>query len=450
MGIFCKLLREYYNKNMLKIQQGPVATAMAPINKAAVLAPINKVATTLAPINKAFSSIKQLKKQHFYKVKNGNFGVCFDIDGVLLRGKTLIPGAREAIEKLMNKEKTKFVVPTVFCTNGFGLKKVKADQLTEILQIKISANQLIMSQSPLESMTSLHNKVCLVSGPDHDGGCLQVAKNLGFKKIVTIDDVRKAFPYQDWVDRKRWPTNGQNVAPNVDFPNIEAIVLLGEPVRWETNLQLIIDVLVTNGCLSSKSMKRDEEHQLPVVAVNLDLQWMAKAATPRFGHGAFLLCLESLYKKITGKNLKYEALVGKPSVTTYEYAKDILEKQARKLNVKRLENIYMVGDNPLTDIYGANLFNRVLDEAPSTDDNHNVVTKQKCLSLLVCTGVYQPEQNGDDVTSSKSYEDDDVIIDHGHREFEFNKELTRADYITDDVRGAVDKICRIENWKSSA
>ena len=31
------------------------------------------------------------------------------------------------------------------------------------------------------------------------------------------------------------------------FPRIEAVVLFGEPVRWETPLQLIIDVLLTDG-----------------------------------------------------------------------------------------------------------------------------------------------------------------------------------------------------------
>ena len=30
---------------------------------------------------------------------------------------------------------------------------------------------------------------------------------------------------------------------------------------------------------------------------------MAEAPMPRFGHGAFLLCLEELYKKVTGMSL---------------------------------------------------------------------------------------------------------------------------------------------------
>ena len=45
---------------------------------------------------------------------------------------------------------------------------------------------------------------------------------------------------------------------------------------------------------------------------------MAKAPIPRFGNGAFLLCLEALFEKTTGKKLEYTALVGKPSVVTYQ------------------------------------------------------------------------------------------------------------------------------------
>jgi len=37
---------------------------------------------------------------------------------------------------------------------------------------------------------------------------------------------------------------------------------------------------------------------LPVLACNMDLHWMAEAVMPRFGHGAFLLCLENLYAKV--------------------------------------------------------------------------------------------------------------------------------------------------------
>lgn len=64
----------------------------------------------------------------------------------------------------------------------------------------------------------------------------------------------------------------------------------------------------------------------------------------RFGHGMFLVCLESLYKKVTGYDLKYEALIGKPSVVTYNYAELLIRQQAERLGwstpVKRL---YAIG-----------------------------------------------------------------------------------------------------------
>ena len=88
---------------------------------------------------------------------------------------------------------------------------------------------------------------------------------------------------------------------------------------------------------------------------------MAEAVMPRFGHGAFLLCLENLYKKITNQELVYTALVGKPSEITYRCAEVNLQKQAKLIYgddlQSPLKNMYFVGDNICTDIFGANLFN---------------------------------------------------------------------------------------------
>ena len=64
----------------------------------------------------------------------------------------------------------------------------------------------------------------------------------------------------------------------------------------------------------------------------------------RFGHGAFLLCLEDLYKKITGKDLIYKALVGKPSELTYRYAHQLILDQARELGIRhKIKRLYAIG-----------------------------------------------------------------------------------------------------------
>jgi len=60
----------------------------------------------------------------------------------------------------------------------------------------------------------------------------------------------------------------------------EAVLLLGDPVRWETNLQLIIDVLISNGRPSEVVTNIPYPH-IPVFACNTDLVWMSEAPIPR-------------------------------------------------------------------------------------------------------------------------------------------------------------------------
>ena len=68
-----------------------------------------------------------------------------------------------------------------------------------------------------------------------------------------------------------------------------------------STFQLLIDVLISDGKPSSAPATVANPH-LPVLACNMDLQWMAEAVMPRVGHGAFLLCLENLYKKVRLRN----------------------------------------------------------------------------------------------------------------------------------------------------
>lgn len=64
----------------------------------------------------------------------------------------------------------------------------------------------------------------------------------------------------------------------------------------------------------------------------------------RFGHGTFLVCLENIYKKITGKELKYEALMGKPSELTYHFAEYLIRSQAMQRQWKSpITALYAIG-----------------------------------------------------------------------------------------------------------
>ncbi|KAJ8361088.1 hypothetical protein SKAU_G00176130 [Synaphobranchus kaupii] len=393
------------------------------------------------------------------------FGLLFDIDGVLVRGRTPIPAAKKAFQKLVNPQ-GQFVVPVVFVTNaGNVLRQTKADQLSHILGVPISQDQVMMSHSPLRMFKKYHEKCVLVSG---QGPVLDIAKNLGFVKVLSIDMLREAFPLLDMVDHNRRPKLPSSSIANL--PKVEAVILFGEPIRWETNLQLIIDILLTNGNLSSVHQNQKLRH-LPVLACNMDLMWMAEAQSPRFGHGTFLVCLENIYKKITGKEVKYEALMGKPSELTYHYAEYLIRDQAAQRGWRTpITSLYAIGDNLMTDIYGANMYNRYLEERaarksskavakvaagnrssttlPQEDDMDNAWESElappsatSCKSILVCTGVYNPHT---EVLPDASQAIKETVF-HGHRDFRFDPALVEPGHIVQDVDAAVELIFQREN-----
>jgi len=63
---------------------------------------------------------------------------------------------------------------------------------------------------------------------------------------------------------------------------LSAIVLLGEPKRWESALQILVDVLRSDG-RPNQVPAESSWRQLPVVACNMDLQFQHSAPMPRWG-----------------------------------------------------------------------------------------------------------------------------------------------------------------------
>lgn len=65
------------------------------------------------------------------------FGIMFDIDGVLTRGKKVFPAALAAFQKLVGDD-GRFRVPVIFVTNaGNSLRSSKAQALTRALGVKV-------------------------------------------------------------------------------------------------------------------------------------------------------------------------------------------------------------------------------------------------------------------------------------------------------------------------
>ncbi|KAH3881124.1 hypothetical protein DPMN_005047 [Dreissena polymorpha] len=78
--------------------------------------------------------------RRYLKTKEGkkaDFGFLFDIDGVFVRGKKVLPQARDAIRLLVD-EKGKFRHPVLFVTNaGNTLRQNKAEALSGWLDVEV-------------------------------------------------------------------------------------------------------------------------------------------------------------------------------------------------------------------------------------------------------------------------------------------------------------------------
>ncbi|CAL8336198.1 unnamed protein product [Lota lota] len=365
-------------------------------------------------------------------------GLLVDVDGVLLRGRSVIPAARRVFQRLQDAA-GHFLLPVVFVTNaGSCLRHNKAQQLSDLLGIKVSPDQVVLSHGPLQMFQSFHEKCVLVSG---QGPVSDIAHDLGFTNVITIDQLREQHPLLDMVDHNRRPN--VPVSVSISFP--PAVILFGEPIRWETNLQLLMDVLLTNGSPASPHCL-NMSTQLPVLACNTDLLWLADAPSPRLGHGVFMLCLETVFWKLAGQRLRYEAVMGKPSLLTYQHAELLIRQQTANQGLNTpVTTLYAIGDNLMTDVYGANLYNRYLKQqlaAPAAkalahgravaplqvEGQLATPSATQCHSILVCTGVFNPgaalpmEQGSEDAV------------------------LMEPDYIVEDVEAAIDLIFQKEGF----
>jgi ribonucleotide monophosphatase NagD (HAD superfamily) len=68
-----------------------------------------------------------------------NFGICFDIDGVLARGSVAIPAAQRGFRKLLSDEGLTFKYPVAFVTNALNLNQDKANQLSAWFGVTVSS-----------------------------------------------------------------------------------------------------------------------------------------------------------------------------------------------------------------------------------------------------------------------------------------------------------------------
>ncbi|KAI0978769.1 hypothetical protein GJ496_001033 [Pomphorhynchus laevis] len=336
---------------------------------------------------------------------NHPFAMIFDIDGVVLKGHSLIAGAREAIQKLNANN-----IPFIFLTNSDSNEDDKAKQLSVALSVHIDPYKVISAYSPMRMFTSLHSK-----------------RIVGFTNLVTLEDICSRFPELDYIDKLKRHFVGftPSVDPNESsdqFDHILGVLLMGCPILWESNIQIILDLVATGGNLS-----RPRSYRLPFYVCNQDLTWKAAASRPssceaivsehvkqniktkifisyeselnanvnidihfslqlhsRIGHGSFVTVLEHLMKLTLGVSLQRDVVTGKPELITYDYLQALMRKH--KLQSRSL---YFVGDNPSADIQGANNFRKYLSNRYSAVvDCENSSDHEHVHSILLKSGIF--------------------------------------------------------------
>lgn len=153
---------------------------------------------------------------------------------------------------------------------------------------------------------------------------------------------------------------------------ISTVLLLDCPEDWGEGLQVLVDVLRSNG--TPGAQHEAEEQVVELFIANPDYHYGAQHSLPRLTLGAFRDCLDTLFSNSTGRRLRYTQ-TGKPFPQMYQQARAKLQACA---GGKELATIYMIGDNPESDILGANTAGAPWE------------------SILVCTGVFKGQPDAAD------------------------------------------------------
>ncbi|KAM5475871.1 hypothetical protein MauCBS54593_000553 [Microsporum audouinii] len=315
-----------------------------------------------------------------------DFAFAFDIDGVLLRASRPLPGASQTLS-LLQKQR----IPFILLTNGGGMSEnERVSQLSDRLGVPLGPELIIQSHTPYaelvrgkEDQEPLENKTVLVVGGAGDK-CRDVAKQYGFKSVLTPGDIFMAHPsiwpfssaFKNYYEgiTQRFTKLIDPIDPSKCL-KIDAILVFNDPRDWALDIQIIIDLLLSRdgivGTISDKNNRDDlpnrgyqQDGQPPLYFSNPDLLWAAGYHQPRLGQGGFCAALEGVWAAMTGGPASgvelLKTMIGKPHTLTYDFAEqrlvELRNNRFQTPNLASLKTVYMIGDNPESDIRGAHSY----------------------------------------------------------------------------------------------
>jgi HAD superfamily hydrolase (TIGR01456 family) len=225
------------------------------------------------------------------------FGVVFDIDGVLLKGETLIPGAREAVEQVgggggrrapgggaasapllfyfFGSQPTAPLsslplspslstlshhhqvrtsgAPYVFVTNqGWLDEPDRAALLSQQLALPVSPDQVVLAHSALrEEVAAIGAGLVLVTGRCRSDAAA-IVRGYGFPTVHTIAEYAAAHPHLHPLKHAGGngagrPASADAATPAWALQPVAAVFVIETPEDWHEDLQVIVDLVRSRG-----------------------------------------------------------------------------------------------------------------------------------------------------------------------------------------------------------
>ncbi|KAM0276955.1 hypothetical protein ACHAQH_006240 [Verticillium albo-atrum] len=318
----------------------------------------------------------------------------FDIDGVLAKGVQALPGAKDTLQTLQALH-----IPFIFLTNGGGLtEKAHVEKLRIKLGLEmLDEEQFVQSHTPYRQLLPEYGEKTILVLGGHSNNVRDLAHAYGFKKVVTSSDLytehEHVHPFPEMTrdhhrrhgrkhDVTRSSSNSSNSSNSSEsdesgdgLPRIHAILVWNSPRDWCLDLQVIIDLLLSAGGIPGTRSKKNGDMTLPndgylqddqpkLFFSNPDFEWATQHEHPRLAQGAFREALSGLWAYKTKGQARLDfSIVGKPTEATYVYGEKTLKAWNDRLNGQKtmgpaydIKTVFMVGDNPESDIVGANSF----------------------------------------------------------------------------------------------
>jgi HAD superfamily hydrolase (TIGR01456 family) len=296
----------------------------------------------------------------------------FDIDGVLRRSSDLLPGATETLLDLQKQK-----IPFILLTNGGGKTEAdKAKEFSKILNVPLHSCQIVLSHSPFRHLVPghQHRNVLVVGGVGNT--IRDVAEAYGFKNVFATSDVFKMeegiCPLGD-LTAHHHHKHGRKGGQRNSNGRIEiGLILVFTGSRdMGLDLQIIVELLLSSkgqiGTVSSENGNPDlpnngygQDNQPSTHFSNVDVTFSHSYALPRMAQGSFKAALDGIWAlRTNGAEMLRTHVTGKPTEVTYLYGEQALQKTHLAINgpdAPPISKTYMIGDNPASDIQGANDF----------------------------------------------------------------------------------------------